>query len=95
MKAKKRERTMADMTKGSFYTLFLIQSQILAMRKRTLETRERVIEKQDAKAERSAEKKPKRSTKSSRTSRSKEGDTEKWEWEDETTAAMNSIPEGQ
>ncbi|CBY19129.1 unnamed protein product [Oikopleura dioica] len=79
MKAKKRERTMADMTK--------------AMRKRTLETRERVIEKQDAKAERSAEKKPKRSTKSSRTSRSKEGDTEKWEWEDETTAAMNSIPE--
>ena len=60
------------------------------MRKRTLESRERVIEKQDAKAERSAEKKSKRS----RSSRAKEGDTEKWEWEDETTAAMNAIPEG-
>ena len=65
------------------------------MRKRTLESRERVIEKQDAKAERSAEKKSKRSTKSSRSSRAKEGDTEKWEWEDETAAAINAIPEGQ
>ena len=53
-----------------------------------------MIEKQDAKAERSAEKKSKRAGKSSRSSRAKEGDSEKWEWEDETAAAMNSIPEG-
>lgn len=75
-KAQKRAKTMADVTK--------------AMRKRTLETRARVIEKQDAKEERAKE------TGKKKPSSRKDDTGEKWDWEDAVeTKELADIKEDQ